>query len=255
MTVFHADLDNTLIYSVRHDVGEEKTGVEVYEGREGSFMPNRSSSLLKRVKEHLLFVPTTTRTEEQYRRIDLKMGPLEYALVCNGGVLLHRGQEAAAWYEDSLRLIGESRGELVRARDLMERDEDRIFEVRNIRDLFLFTKSGEPLKTAKRLKEHLDASRVQVFRNGSKVYVLPFGLDKGTAVKRFRAYIKPDQVVAAGDSEFDVPMLLEADLAYAPEALKKRYALGGRIVGIPERVIFSDGLLEKLWAEIQKTEK
>ena len=80
MTVFHADLDNTLIYSVRHDVGEEKTGVEVYEGREVSFMTNRSSSLLKRVKEHLLFVPTTTRTEEQYRRIDLKMGPLEYAL-------------------------------------------------------------------------------------------------------------------------------------------------------------------------------
>lgn len=250
LTVFHADLDNTLIYSFRHDIGEKKTCVEVYEGREVSFMTDRSSSLLKKINAHLLLVPTTTRTEEQYRRIDLKTGPLPYALACNGGVLLHRGEEVEAWYEASLRRIENSRGELLRARILMEEEKDRIFEVRNIRNLFLFTKSSEPQKTAERLRSALDGSSVQVFQNGYKVYALPVGLDKGSAVRRFRDYIKADRVIAAGDSEFDVPMLEAADLAYAPQALAKRCRFGGRATVIGEDAVFSDGLLERLCAEL-----
>lgn len=250
LTVFHADLDNTLIYSARHDIGEEKTDAELYEGREVSFLTNRSSSLLKKVCARLLLVPTTTRTEEQYRRIDLKTGPLPYALVCNGGVLLHEGREVRPWYETSLRRIEKSREELMRARLLMEEEEDRIFEVRNIRNLFLFTKSSDPQKTAGRLRGSLDGSRVQVFQNGYKVYVLPVGLDKGSAVRRFRDYIKADRVIAAGDSEFDIPMLEAADLAYAPQALAKRCGFGGQVTVIGEDAVFSDGLLERLCAEL-----
>ena len=51
MTVFHADLDNTLIYSCRHEIGREKTNVELYEGRQVSFMTEASSRLLRKVRE------------------------------------------------------------------------------------------------------------------------------------------------------------------------------------------------------------
>ena len=88
MKIFMSDLDNTLIYSYKHEIGEEKTCVEIYQDREVSYMTNRSCELLKAVTEEILFVPTTTRTIEQYERIHLDVGIPKYALVCNGGVLL-----------------------------------------------------------------------------------------------------------------------------------------------------------------------
>lgn len=43
---------------------------------------------MKKVSEKMTIIPTSTRTEEQYKRIDLDIGIVPYALVCNGGVLL-----------------------------------------------------------------------------------------------------------------------------------------------------------------------
>lgn len=250
MIVFHADLDNTLIYSYRHEIGREKVSVEVYEGREISFMTSRSLSLLKRLREHVMLVPTTTRTEEQYGRIDLKTGVPDYALVCNGGVLLREGRELPEWYEESLCLTEKSQNELLHAQVCLQEDRDRIFEVRNIRSLFLFTKSGDPAATVIRLKERLDPALVQVFSNGAKVYALPEGLDKGTAVRRFQEYIKADTVFAAGDSEFDLSMLMAADHSWAPETLVKQYPLGSHVTGLSGGQVFSDMLLERVYAKI-----
>lgn len=246
MTVFHADLDHTLIYSYRHEIGEEKICAEHYEGREISFMTRRSFSLLQKVREKVLFVPTTTRTEEQYRRIDLGAEVPDYALVCNGGVLLRAGEEVPSWYEESLRRISDSREALQCAEACMQRDPDRNFEVRNIRGLFLFTKSGSPQETSRRLEECLDQKLVKIFTNGSKVYALPEGLDKGTAVRRFRDYIRADAVLAAGDSMFDIPMLEEADRAYAPAELMDQNVLGAHVERIPGEGVFSDLFLERI---------
>ena len=40
MRIFFTDLDNTLIYSYKRDIGDAKRCVEVYQGREISFMTN-----------------------------------------------------------------------------------------------------------------------------------------------------------------------------------------------------------------------
>lgn len=85
MTVLHVDLDNTLIYSYKHDIGNDRINVETYQDREVSFLTGTTYENLKKLKEKLLIVPTSTRSIEQYRRIDLRIGSLPYALVCNGG--------------------------------------------------------------------------------------------------------------------------------------------------------------------------
>ena len=249
MTVFHCDLDNTLIYSWKRGIGEEKICVEVYEGREISFMTARSSALLRQVQERAVFVPTTTRTKEQYERIRLETGRPKYALVCNGGVLLKDGAELPGWYGESLARIEKSREELAAAERCLQKDGDRSFEVRNIRGLFVFTKSARPRESAERLRAVLGPSCVTVFTNGNKVYALPEGLDKGTALMRFREYIKADRVLAAGDSEFDLPMLAAADEAYAPEALFDRYPVGKQVRKIGQGV-FSDGMLHMVLSEL-----
>ncbi len=251
MTVFHCDLDNTLIYSWKHEIGEEKICVEIYEGREISFMTARSSALLRQVRERTVLVPTTTRTKEQYERIRLETeaGGPEYALVCNGGVLLRDGEELPDWYEESLGRIEKSREEMAEAQRRLQKDRDRCFEVRNIRGLFLFTKSVRPGETAERLRALPGLSTVNVFTNGNKVYAVPEGLDKGTALARFREYIHADRVLAAGDSEFDLPMLAAADEAFAPAALFDRYPVGKQVRKIGQGV-FSDGMLHMVLSEL-----
>lgn len=102
---------------------------------------------------------------------------------------------------------------------------------------------------AEQLKERLDPALTEVFRNGNKVYVIPGGLDKGSAVRRLRTYIKADTVLAAGDSGFDVPMLEEADRAYAPEALFGTCRMGKHVRKIGQGV-FSDEMLHMVLEEL-----
>ncbi len=171
--VFYSDLDNTLIYSYKRKIGEEKRCVEVYQGREVSFMTERSWRLLRKVSQKALFVPVTTRSVEQYHRVDLGIGTPSYALACNGGVLLADGQKDLAWYGESRKIVSGCQGELHRAKEALQRDGNRSFEIRDIERLFLFTKSASPEQTVRDLQNVLDHQLVDVFSNGVKVYVVP----------------------------------------------------------------------------------
>lgn len=246
MIIFNSDLDNTLIYSYKRDIGKKKKCVELYEGREVSFMTDYSVSLLKQVAEKVLFVPTTTRTTEQYERITFDTGVPRFALTCNGGVLLVDGKREESWYRESRELAENCRQELELALYLLEADKNRSMEVRFIEELFVFTKSEESEITIDKLRQRLDTSLVDVFQNGVKVYVVPKSLSKGRAVERLRKRLKPECVIAAGDSEFDVSMLACADLAVVPEKLAEEYFIRKDKVVIDDEKIYAEGLLEYL---------
>lgn len=247
MDIFHVDLDNTLIYSYKHEIGENKRSVEVYQGREISYITERTYQLLLELKKYVCIVPTTTRTVEQYSRIELGIGNLKYALVCNGGLLLIDGQADQTWYEQSLSLVEESREELERAIRCLEQEQNRIFEIRLLEKLFVFTKCRSAQETVRRLQVQLHPRFTDVFHNGEKVYVVPKKLNKGMAVARFRDYLGSEKVYAAGDSAFDIPMLEQAELAMAPPACGY---LAGRRSGcvhvMPGKRIFSEELLKFL---------
>lgn len=244
MIVFHSDLDNTMIFSYKHDIGPDKRNVEWYQGREISFVTEKTYEMLRRLTGRLLFVPTTTRTSEQYRRIDLGIGTPGYALTCNGGVLLVDGKEDAGWYEASRKLTVTAGDDLKAAMEFLESDPRRSFEVRNIRDLFVFTKCEQPEAVVCDLKGRLDGTLVNVFSNGTKVYIVPKNLSKGTALRRFRKYAGADLVIAAGDSEFDISMLREADVGLAPKGLSDKYALGDSVIAFDGQRVFSEHVLE-----------
>ena len=181
MVVFHMDLDNTIIYSYRHEIGEDKLEAEWYNGRNISYITRETFEMLKKLKEKALLVPTTTRTMEQYQRINLQIGDIEYALVCNGGVLLIDGKEDAGWYRTSRELVDNCQAMLQKAAAVLEKDKRRIFEVRFIKELFVFTKCEEPEAVVRDLKKITDKALVEIFSNGSKVYAVPKALSKGAA--------------------------------------------------------------------------
>ena len=252
MIVFNTDLDNTIIFSYKHDIGNDKRNVEIYEGRDISFITQRTYELLQHVKEEVLLVPTTTRTTEQYERIDLGIGVPHYALTYNGGVLLIDGKEDEDWYQESLRLVESGKGELEKSAELLEKEERRTLDVRNLKGLFIYTKCNEPELVIEELKTKLDTSVVDVFNNGVKVYVVPKTLTKGVAITRFKEYVKADKVIAAGDSEFDVEMFKVADISIAPHKLSLTHKLTEGTVIMPEEKVFSEEVLEYVLGSVSQ---
>ncbi len=245
MLIFNTDLDNTMIYSYKHDIGDDKICAEIYQGREISFVTSKTSQLIKEVNETVLLVPTTTRTLEQYNRIDLGIGIPKLALVCNGGVLLENGVENAEWYNESLRLTESAHDQLLLTEKILENDENRSFEIRNIRELFVFTKSEKPEESVENLKEQLDTDKVDVFNNGVKVYVVPKMLSKGKAIDRLREKLNPELIISAGDSEFDITMLNSSDVPIAPKDLADTANLPEKTIVVDEG-IFSEKVLERV---------
>ena len=245
MKILCTDLDNTIIYSYKHDIGNEKMNVELYKEREISFITKQTFDLLKKVKEEFLIIPTSTRTIEQYERINLKIGTFKYALVCNGSVLLVDGKKDKDWYEESLRLAKPSNLEVKKALEYLENDKRRIFELRHIEDLFVFTKCDEAETVVNELREYLDKNLVNVFNNKEKVYVLPTLLSKGKAIERLRKYLKAEFIIAAGDSEFDISMVEAADVGLVPHGFKSEFNIKSDIYEMGKEGLFSEQLLRK----------
>lgn len=245
MIVLHTDLDNTVIYSYKHDIGIDKRNVEFYQGREISFITGQTYRLLQRAKKEMLIVPTSTRTIEQYQRIDLGIGSFQYALVCNGGILLENGKKDEAWYRFSLEMTRKSSGEMEMAMGFLDKDKRRKFDLRFIEQLFVFTKCNRPGDVAADLKKRLNLNLVDVFCNGEKVYVVPVDLNKGRAVQRFRERVHADYVIAAGDSEFDISMLKEADAGLAPYGFRDGYGIDFDVTEANENELFSEALLKE----------
>ena len=245
MKILCTDLDNTIIYSYKHDIGNEKMNVELYKEREISFISNHTYELLKKVKEEFLIIPTSTRTKEQYDRIDLKIGTFKYALVCNGSVLLVDGKKDKDWYEESLRLAKPSNLEVKKALEYLENDKRRTFELRYIEDLFVFTKCDEAETVVNELREYLDKNLVNVFNNKEKVYVLPTSLSKGKAIERLRKYLKVEFIIAAGDSEFDISMVEAADVGLVPYGFKSEFNIKSDIYEMGKEGLFSEQFLRK----------
>lgn len=92
MKLFLSDLDNTLIYSQRRELGDAKNNVEWYEGRQISFMTVRTQTLLQKLRKKLLVLPCTTRSIAQYQRISL-LPPL----AARAGAGSQRRYLARAW--------------------------------------------------------------------------------------------------------------------------------------------------------------
>lgn len=213
------------MYSWRRPLAGKTRCVEWLDGREISYMTETAAEGLKQLRKKVLFVPLTTRTPEQYGRIVFPGGVPEFALVCNGGLLLEKGEIVQDWHQKSLELVRDCHEELEHGRAILQEDVYRSLDVRWIQGLFLFTKSERPKEMGERLKERLDLERVEIFVSRKKIYVIPKVLHKGMALERLRKRIGAETVFAAGDGELDFPMLAAADFAVGPVELRERMKL------------------------------
>lgn len=214
MSIFFTDLDNTLIYSHRRDIGSEKLSVEYFGGRQQSYMTDYSYRFLK-AAEWIDIVPVTTRTYAQFKRLTfLRDLHINNAIVCNGGMLVKGGKEDEEWSLETMRLTNASLDALNMTFDMLTNDKPETV-IHRPTPYMVYYKSNDPVEESQKLRDLINAEIINVEHDQRKVYLFISGVEKGMAVVRYKKKMSVEIDVAAGDNVMDVPMLNIARYALA----------------------------------------
>ncbi|MER7584572.1 HAD family hydrolase [Kitasatospora sp. NPDC097691] len=227
-----SDLDRTLIYSDRAlalDVPDRLAPrllcVELYQGRPLSYMTEQAAGLLAELARQARFVPSTTRTPEQYARVNLP-GPTpgwvpEYAICANGGQLLVDGVPDRDWRAEITARIaaGSAPLEEVSRRLALCADPEWTHKRRVADELFAYLvveRAALPTGWLEDLTGWCAERGWAVSLQGRKVYAVPAPLTKSAALAEVVRRSGATTVLAAGDSLLDADLLLAADAAWRP---------------------------------------
>ncbi|MFJ9084989.1 HAD family hydrolase [Streptomyces sp. NPDC102384] len=226
--VVASDLDRTLIYSagalgltMPDAEAPRLLCVEVYEGKPLSYVTEDAAELLVELGRRAVFVPTTTRTREQYARVRLPGVAPTYAICANGGHLLVDGVSDPEWrravgerLDSECAPLGEVRERMVAAADPAWLLKERVAE-----DLFAYLvvdRAALPEGWVKELGEWADGVGWGVSLQGRKVYAVPKPLTKGAAVSEVARRVGAGLTLGAGDSLLDADLLRVVDRGWRP---------------------------------------
>ncbi|MFD7895620.1 HAD family hydrolase [Streptomyces sp. NPDC059743] len=223
-----SDLDRTLIYSAAalqlpmpDAEAPRLLCVEVYGSKPLSFLTETAAGLLEGLARTTVFVPTTTRTREQYGRVHLPGPAPRFAICANGGHLLVDGVSDPAWQArvadrlaDECAPLAEVRAHLLAAADPAWLLKERIAE-----DLFAYLvvdRTLLPEGWVKELSGWAEGRGWTVSLQGRKIYAVPQPLTKSAAMREVARRTGAELTLAAGDSLLDADLLLAADRAWRP---------------------------------------
>lgn len=220
--IFACDLDRTLIYSEKFCQGY--TGqVQVVEfGKYNSYMTARALVLLRQIAGKMTFVPCTTRSVEQYRRIQLARYDVvnSFAVVSNGANILIDGIPNVAYREHIQQLILNN---CLAGQDLLNefhklagawakpmQEADGVFHY------CIIDRAKAPLNELASFSDWARKQRWEVSMQGRKLYLIPQFVNKWSALRKIAALVEDHRIIAAGDSLLDLPLILGAEYAVSP---------------------------------------
>ena len=235
MINLYCDLDNTIIFSHRKTLDVPKKVAETLNGREQSYITEKTYRFLSMCRK-FCFIPVTTRTIEQYERLKIFSENVKYALLQNGAVLIKNGMIDEEWISGSRRLVKDSAGEMKRVIELLTAEDAAIKH----RDEFLVYASAlDPQKIANQIKSAVDTSLLQIFFDSRKVYCAPHAITKGNAVVRLTNKLQPELTIGVGDSSNDISMLESVDLPIVPQSLQCYISNTNKVI-VPQNKVLSD---------------
>ena len=242
--LFACDLDNTLIYSYK----KKQDGficVELNKGKEQGFMTSYTFGNFLNMTEKVMFVPVTTRSVEQYRRIVFPNGYTpEYALVSNGATLIRNGKTDENW-----NLI---KKDISYLKEIFNRyhNDKRFINCRIVDESYVFVYCAPETDAEKVTEELADSVDLNVELSGRKIYFFPENLSKGNAVGRLKKVLQCNEILSAGDSSIDAGMLNNADNAIVPCNFDVSLLKHNKIVRAGENDIFSDFFINYILTNI-----
>lgn len=224
--IFGCDLDRTMIYSSSFlNTLPETSPYQVVELREGiplSYMTTLAIEQLQVLTTRLSFIPVTSRSLEQYLRIDMLHTEIHpsAAIVSNGGILLIDGQPEPEWTKRIRQLFKDyiSPEQLLPRLEFI-RELNGFRTLRICDDNFIYVVM-EQEADAFSLQPMLHGLVMQhgytAFQTGRKIYLMPNFMDKQKPLKYLMERYGDSDLIAAGDSELDLPMLTYAETAIIP---------------------------------------
>ncbi|MFF1839674.1 HAD family hydrolase [Streptomyces sp. NPDC058231] len=223
-----SDLDRTLIYSTAAlqlampDADAPRLlCVEMYGNKPLSYLTETAAALLDQLARTTVFVPTTTRSREQYQRISLPGPAPKFAICANGGHLLVDGVSDPDWQDRVARRLADECASLaeVRAHLVSTADPAWLLKERVAEDLFAYLvveRSLLPADWVRELAEWAEPRGWTVSLQGRKIYAVPRPLTKSAAMHEVARRAGATLTLAAGDSLLDADLLLAADRAWRP---------------------------------------
>lgn len=214
--VFASDLDNTLLFSRKYAL-ETDLCVEYLEGKPQGYLTQDAPRYLEQIMQRALFVPVTSRSMEQYRRIQFPAPCCpRYAVTTNGAILLVDGEMDRQWHQESLEAVLPWKDALEQMLQALRR-QPLARRCRLVDDMFAFAACDTPQDALELQALLRGTTPLAIELTGRKVYFFPPPINKGAAIPKLRRRFQADQIICAGDSPIDVPMLRQADIAFVPD--------------------------------------
>jgi len=234
--VFATDLDRTVIFSKRFlDQYKPTSKYHIAETKDGnviSYISDTVSENLAELSNSVDIVPVTSRSIEEYKRVNLGFTP-KYAIVTSGGTILKDGKLLDS-YEQYIKDKLDT--ELLKN---VAMDINCMYfvsrESKLVDGKYVFAKTDNPKECENEIIELMSKySDVSFHIQGKKIYAIPNIFSKAVALRWLKHRNQYDKIVAMGDSELDINMLYIADYAVVPKH--------GELI---ERNIVQDGIISE----------
>lgn len=243
--IFATDLDNTMIFSRNRVSGKESQlcCVEYYNGEPITYMTKTSIKTLNILLSESCVIPVTTRSISQFKRIKI-LGSTEYAVVANGGTILHKGEVQQDWEKNIGKIL--KKYDLENTRRIFEKLPGLSSIPKIVDKKFLFAKSEEVISCKKYLKDELDTKIWKISFQGKKVYAIPCEITKGNALRFICENLIPNNkpIISAGDSDLDIPMLEYANYGIIPSDSSLSVQKNDEYIKIGKGINTADAILK-----------
>lgn len=224
--IYASDLDQTLIYSLRSGkisvIDDRMTPAEMKDEQIMSYISNRTLQSLEELSSKALFVPVTTRTIAQYKRIHIFQRQLQpkYAVTSNGGNILIHGVPDVVWNEAIHRRVEAESAPADDVKRLFERIATPEWVVGgSLCDGLFYSyrihREHMPQKDVEELTHTLRDLGWSTSIQGRKIYFVPVGVNKRDAIIHLKQMLGLTTIIASGDSLLDQCLLDAADYAIA----------------------------------------
>lgn len=220
MVVF-SDLDRSIIYS-RKFLKEDKKEleIEIYKNENISYISQKTIELIKKINKNMDFIPTTTRTIEQFKRINFSKYDIDfkYTITSNGANILVNGNVN----EEYKNFIHERLKNSLYIDDIINilKSYENIKGVKKLRkadDIFFYIVIDKEIFDLNSIKAFINRINVlnwETYINATKIYFIPKGLKKSTAIRYICDKYNYKYKFAIGDSIMDKDMLDFCDKSY-----------------------------------------
>ena len=222
--IFASDLDRTLIYSKSFIKDEMKDvfPVERKDEIDLSYMSEKSIALLSLLSNKTTFVPVTSRSLEQFRRVFFIKENLtyKYAIVANGGILLKDDKIDLTWkgnIEKQMAEIVPPEEFLLKLDTFLKNPEINSFRCCDKLFIYIVLKT-EYIEDGyvESLEELCNMHGYGTVKNNRKIYIIPFFINKWAPLKYIMEMEQESEVFSAGDSILDLPMLKNSTKGFVP---------------------------------------